>query len=83
MPYSSELAWEDCELPVVYLCENGVRIAMIYEDPILINPDNPDDLASWRPGNGTLELLQLLRLGSEYRDGLSVLASRLRPRGSQ
>ncbi len=40
--YTIELAWEEGqEVPTAYLCQNGVRVALLYEDPVLKEGDPP------------------------------------------
>jgi len=73
--YTIELAWEfGLEVPVAYLCENGVFIAQLYDDPVLKDDASwTDDLAAWEPGPASQEILTNLRLGVEYSRGVHAI----------
>ena len=75
--YTIELAWEfGLEVPVAYLCENGVFIAQLYDDPVPApnaSPDQLDVLSAWRPGPFSQRLLNYLNLGVEYSRGVHAI----------
>ena len=65
MKYEIEMVWENLEAPVMYICEDGIRIAMLYEDPILANPLDPDNIDNWIPGPSVQKIVALLNMGQE------------------
>lgn len=47
MRYEIELVFEDRETLIAYLCDDGVRIALLYTTPRLIG-DDADDINHWQ-----------------------------------
>ena len=78
--YTIELTWDECrEVPTAYICQNGVRVALLYEDPVLKegDPSDPtdwtDDLDAWELGPSSQHLFGHLRLGVEYSKGVRAI----------
>ena len=77
--YTIELTWDErqSEFPIAYLCCDGVRIALLYEDPVLrddvshvlsddVSHEWTNDLEAWEPGPASKKLLDLLKVGMRY-----------------
>ena len=74
--YTIELAWEEGqEVPTAYLCQNDIRLALLYDDPVLKGGESSwtDDLAAWEPGPASQEILTNLNLGVEYSKGVHAI----------